>query len=86
MMKTHDKSIPAQSSPELPRAAFSVKAAGHSSTNGLQKPGSDVEQSGQRTADLLDGQPQRKKISASGNKERIKCFYTIKPSKRGFQQ
>ena len=86
MVKTRGKSIPARSSPGSTRAALSVKAAGHSSKNGLQNPGSAVEQLGQRTAELLDGQSQRKKWSTSENKEVMKCFYATEPSKRGFQQ
>ena len=86
MVKTRGKSILARSSPGSPRAALSVKAAGHSSKNGLQDSGSAVEQPGQRTAELLEGQPQRKKWSTSENKEVMKCFYAAEPSKRGFQQ
>ena len=69
-----------------PRAALSVKAAGHSSKNGLQDPESTVEQLGQRTAELLERQPQRKKWSTSENKKVMKCFYVAEPSKRDFQQ
>ena len=86
MMKTCGKSKPAWSSPVSPRAALSVKAAGKSSKKGLQDPGSVVEQPEQRTAELLEGQPQRKKWSTSENKEVMKCFYAAEPSKRGFHQ
>ena len=84
MVKTRGKSIPARSSPGSSRAALNVNAAGHSSKNGLQDPGSAVEQPGQRTAELLQGQPQRKKWSTSENKEVIECFYAAEPLKRGF--
>ena len=86
MVKARGKYIPARSSPGSPRAALSVKAAGQSSKNGGQDPGSAVEQPGQRTAELLEGQPQRKKWSTSENKEVMKCFYAAEPSTRGFQQ
>ena len=86
MVKTCVKSIPARSSPGSPRTALSVKVAGHSSINGFQDPGSAVEQPGQPTAELLEGQPQRKKWSTSENKEVMKCFYAAEPLKRGFQQ
>ena len=42
MVKTRGKSIPARSSPRSPRAALSVKAAGHSLKSGLQEPGSGM--------------------------------------------
>ena len=86
MVKTRGKCIPARSSPGSPRATLSVKAAEHSSKNGLKDPGSAVEQSGQRIAELLEGQPQRKKWPTSENKKVMKCFYAAEPSKRGFQQ
>ena len=86
MVKIRGKSIPARSSPGSTRAALNVKAAGYSSKNGLQDPGFAVEQPGQRTAEPLQGQPQRKKWSAPKNKEVMKCFYAAEPSKRSFQQ
>ena len=86
MVKTRGKSIPARSSPGSPRAALSVKAAGHSSKNGLQDPRSATEQPGQRNVELLERQPQRKKWSTSENKEVMKCFYAAEQSKCGFQQ
>ena len=86
MMKTRGKYIPAPSSPGSPRAALTVKAAEPSSKNGLQDPGSIVEQPGQRTTELLEVQPQRKKWSTSENKEVTKYFYATEPPKRGFQQ
>ena len=86
MVKTRGKSIPGRLSPGSPRAALSIKAVGHSSKNRLQDPGSAVEKPGQRTAEILERQPQRKKWSTSENKEVMKCFYAAEPSKRGFQQ
>ena len=86
MVKARGKSISARSSLGSPRAALSVKAAEHSSKNGLQDPRFAVEQPGQRTAELLEEQPQKKKWSPSENKEVMKCFYTAEPSKHGFQQ
>ena len=86
MVKTRGKSVQVRSSPGSPRAALIVKAAGHSSKNGLQDPGSAVEQPGQWTTELLEGKSQRKKWSTSENKKVMKCFYAAEPSKRGFQQ
>ena len=77
MVKTRGKSIPVESSPRSLRVAVSVNAAGHSSKNGLQNPGSAVEQLEQRTAELLEGQSQRKKRSTSQNKEVVKCHQNV---------
>ena len=84
MVKTRGKSIPARSPSGSPRAALSVKAAGHSLKNGLQDLESATGQPRQRTAELLEGQPQRKKWSTSEKKELMKCFYVAEPSKCGF--
>ena len=82
MVKKIAKSIPGRSSPGSTRAALGVKAAGHTAINGLQDPGSSAEQPGQRTAELLEEQPRRKKWTTSENKDIMRCFYAAEPSKR----
>ena len=86
MVKKIAKSIPDRSSPGSTWAALGIKAAEHSAKNGLQDPGSSAEQPGQRTAELLEEQPRRKKWTTSENKDIMSCFYAAEPSKRGFQK
>ena len=67
-----------------PRWVF--RQLGTQRKNGLQDPGSSAEQPGQRTAELLEKQPYRKKWTTSENKDIMRCFYAAEPSKHGFQK
>ena len=53
---------------------------------GLLNPGSAVERPGQRTAELLERQLERKKWSTLDTMKVFKCFYTAESSKRKYQQ
>ena len=77
---------PAMGKPGSKITTTGVKAAGHLSKSRIQNQYSSDEQTGKRTAKLLEEQPQKKKWMITENKEVMMCYFEADLSQHGYRK